>query len=91
MYDRSYPYLKFLLLGWMAILIVQATQAQQTARNYLSAALDASGFAVTEPALANWKKTKKEQYLLSIRQLPDSIKSELLQEADQYLDFSWPG
>lgn len=90
MYDRSYLYLRFFLLGWIAILIVQATQAQQTARNYLSAALDASDFVVTEPALANWKKTKKEQYHLSIRQLPDSIKTELLHEADQYLDFSWP-
>lgn len=90
MYDRSYPYFRFFLLGWIVMLIVQRTQAQQTDRNYLSAALAASGFVVTEPVLANWKKTTKEQYLLGIRQLPDSIKTELLQEANQYLNFSWP-
>lgn len=90
MYTRNYPYFRFLLLGWMVLLIVQGTQAQQTARNYLSAALDTSGFVVTATVLENWKKTTKEQYLLGIGQLPDSIKTELLQEADQYLNFSWP-
>ncbi len=70
--------------------MVHAGKGQPAVRNYLSAALSSSGYSVGQPALSDWKKAKKQQYLHSIQQLPDSLRSALLQEADQALLFNWP-
>lgn len=59
-------------------------------RNYLSNALNASGFRFAGTQLVNWQALQKENYIVKINRLPDSIKAAFIVKADKALLFEWP-
>ena len=82
--------IRILLVALVTIIsaLPELTIAQE--RQYLHSAYLAAGGAATLNEIPSWRMREKETLRTRIMELPDSIKQDLIDEADRSLEQAWP-
>jgi hypothetical protein len=62
----------------------------QTQRDYISKKMEATGFHLSINDLNQWRQEQKKMLLQKIDELPDSVKTVLIENAKKALDYNWP-